>query len=90
MCNAVAEYSKRKTDLMFSLRVGLTSFSRNGNGEQEIHNARRTRDVADATRKDQGPSEAQRNTMIVGVPDLKCHENTVKTFVKNGYRTRVG
>ena len=28
---------------------GLTSFSRNSNGEQEIHYVRRTRDVADAT-----------------------------------------
>ena len=50
VCRAVAEYSKRKTDPMFSLSTsGLTSFSRNGNGEQEIHYARRTRDVADAT-----------------------------------------
>ena len=32
---------------------GLTSFSRNGNGEQEIHYVRRTRDVADATKKHQ-------------------------------------
>ena len=28
---------------------GLTSFNQNDNGEQKIHDVRRTRDVADAT-----------------------------------------
>ena len=42
--------SRKKKDRPYVQSTsGLTSFSRNGNGEQKIHYVRRTRDVADAT-----------------------------------------
>ena len=43
---------------------GLTSFSREDDGEQKIHYVRRTRDVAGRNRKHQDRVKRKRNTMI--------------------------